>query len=295
MSRGMIAAPDTVRIIGGALDHPEGVCVGPDGTLYTGGEAGQVYRIPPGGEPEQYACTGGFLLGLALDAGGGLHACDASRRAVLHIGPDGAVTERSRGTPGRPLTSPNFPVFDAAGNLYVSDSGDYWDARGTGAIFVVRPDNTTELFHAGPFRFANGLAIDPAGAWLHVAQSTAGNVVRLPLGHPNGPVEITHMLPPHSVPDGLAFAADGRLVISCYRPDIVYLGSPGGLVEVLIEDHTAELLNRPANAALHGGFLYLSNLGGWHLSAVATDLRPAPLHRPACPSGSNHSLSTNAA
>jgi len=276
----MIATPETVRIIGGELDHPEGVCVGPDGTLYAGGEAGQVYRIAPGGEPEQYASTGGFLFGLALDGGGGLHACDAGRRAVLHVAPDGTVTERSRGTLDRPLSSPNFPVFDAAGNLYVSDSGDYW-GEGTGAVFVVRPGDTTELFHAGPFRFANGLAIDPSGEWLYVAQSTAANVVRVPLGRPDGPMEVTHALPEHSVPDGLAFAADGRLVICCYRPDIVYLGSTDGRVETLIEDHTSELLNRPTNAALHDGFLYLSNLGGWHLSAVAADLRPAVLHRPA--------------
>ena len=27
------------------LDHPEGACLAPDGRLYVGGEAGQVYRI----------------------------------------------------------------------------------------------------------------------------------------------------------------------------------------------------------------------------------------------------------
>ena len=27
------------------LDHPEGVTAGPDGTLYAGGEAGQIYRV----------------------------------------------------------------------------------------------------------------------------------------------------------------------------------------------------------------------------------------------------------
>ena len=32
------------------LDHPEGVTVGPDGLLYAGGEAGQVYRIGAGGK-----------------------------------------------------------------------------------------------------------------------------------------------------------------------------------------------------------------------------------------------------
>jgi sugar lactone lactonase YvrE len=178
---------------------------------------------------------------------------------------------------------PNSPAFDAAGNLYVSDSGDYWNPAGTGIVWVVRPDDKTEVFHAGPFRFANGLAVDPSGEWLYVVQSTAANVARIPLGAPNGPVEVTHQLPPHTVPDGLAFTDDGRLVIACYRPDIVYLGAADGRVDALIEDRTAELLMRPTNVALHAGKMYLANLGGWHISVVDMGLGAAPLPRPIVP------------
>ena len=35
------------------LDHPEGVAVARDGTLYAGGEAGQVYRISPDGKKSE--------------------------------------------------------------------------------------------------------------------------------------------------------------------------------------------------------------------------------------------------
>ena len=278
----MIATPENTTLIGG-LDHPECVCVGPDGTLYAGGEAGQVYVIPPGGEPRQIATTGGLLLGIALDGRGSLHVCDTKRKAVFRVDPDGTVTERSSGTPERPMTLPNYPAFDADGNLYVSDSGDYDDPIGTGIIFVLRPDGTPEVFHQGPFRFANGLAIDPTQTWLSVAQSTAANVVRIPLAEPNGPIEVTHTLPPDTVPDGLAFTDDGRLLIACYRPDVIYLGRPDGTNETLVEDLTAELLTRPANVALHDGHLYAANLGGWHLTKMATDLRPAPIHRPLLP------------
>ena len=245
-----------------------------------GGEAGQIYRIDPDGSQRQIASTGGFVLGVALDGDNNLYACDTKLRAVMRITSDGAVTRYSAGAPDRAFEVPNFAAFAGDGRLFVSDSGDYWNPAGTGCVFVIRPGGATSVFHAGPFRFANGLAIDPGGNWLYVAQSTASNVVRIPLGEPDGPVEVTHTLPPNSVPDGLAFAADGRLVISCYRPDIVYLGHLDGRVEVLIEDHTAELLNRPANAALHDGKLYLSNLGGWHISVIDTDLPALPLHRP---------------
>ena len=275
----MIATPESATRIGD-LDHPECVCVGSDGTLYAGGEAGQVYTVSPGGEVRQIATTDGLVLGVALDGNGALHVCDAGRQAVLRVDPNGTVTERSCGTSGHSMIWPNYGVFDAGGNLYVSDSGEYWHPEGTGRIFVIRPDGTTELFHPGPFRFANGLAIDPTQTWLSIAQSTAANVVRIPLARPNGPMEVTHVLPPHTVPDGLAYTDDGRLLIACYRPDVIYLGQADGAVEVLVEDLTATLLSRPANVALHGGSMYVANLGGRHLTRMETELRPAPVHLP---------------
>lgn len=271
----LLASPANVTSIGSGLDHPECVCVGPDGSVYAGGEGGQLYRIAPDGTQTLVANTGGFVLGLALDGKGRVHACDMGRKAVVRIDPDGKVTERAGG-----FEVPNYPVFDARGNLYVSDSGDYWHPAGTGKVYVIRPDNRKELLHAGPFRFANGLAIDPSNKWLYVAQSTAWNVVRVPLDKSNGAIETVFQLPDNRVVDGLAFADDGRLVITCYRPDEVYVGDPNGRVELLIEDRTHELLISPTNAALHGGKLYLANLGGWSVSVIDTDMKPAPLHRP---------------
>lgn len=34
-----------VETFADGLDHPEGVTLGPDGKIYAGGEAGQLYRI----------------------------------------------------------------------------------------------------------------------------------------------------------------------------------------------------------------------------------------------------------
>ncbi|MCJ8329703.1 MAG: SMP-30/gluconolactonase/LRE family protein [Lentisphaeria bacterium] len=277
----MILGPDDVEFLGDfKLDHPEGLCVADDGTVFCGGEAGQIYRIETDGTWKEFANTGGFILGMALDGQGNLHCCDMGLNSVVKIDMDGVVTDRAGGAPGDDFLVPNYPAFDAAGNLYVSSSGDYWDETGTGKIMRIAPDNTCDVFHDGPFRFTNGVAVDPASEYLYVIQSSIGNVVRIPLSEPNGEMEVIWDLPENVVPDGLAICDDGSMVISCYRPDIVYLGKPDGTVEVLVEDVTAELLMRPTNCALHDGKLYLANLGGWHICVLNTDLKAAPLHKP---------------
>ena len=66
------AAPRAVselRVLASGLDHPEGVAIGPDGSLYAGGEAGQIYRISPDGRTEQIAETGGSVQGVAVAGG----------------------------------------------------------------------------------------------------------------------------------------------------------------------------------------------------------------------------------
>jgi sugar lactone lactonase YvrE len=270
----MIIRRDDVSLHGEGLDHPECVAVDANGTLWAGGEGGQIYEIVPGGSQRQVAAVGGFVLGIALDGNGGIHACDYTRRVVWLIERDGMVTQRTSGAPKRPFVLPNYAVFDRDGNLYVSDSGDYWHPTGDGAILKISPSNETTVFHDGPFRFANGMAIDPRGNWLYVVQTTAADIVRVPIHEPNGPIEVTHRFPPGTVPDGIAFAADGRLVIACYKPDAIYVGFPDGRVELLYEDPTGELLNRPTNVALSDGRLYIANLGGWHLTSIPSDMMP---------------------
>jgi gluconolactonase len=274
----MQATPENVWLVGRGLDHPESVFVDPDGVVYCGGEAGQVYRIGLDGDQKQVGTTGGNLLGLVVDGQGRVHCCDYKQAAVFRVDPDGAVTCRSRGTSLRPLTLPNHPVFDAKGDLYVSDSGNYW--KPTGLIFVIHPNDKTEVFHAGPFHYPNGIAIDPSQRWLYVAQSPAWNIVRVPLDRPDAEIEEVFRLPDHTIPDGMWFAADGRLFVGCYRPDQVICGHPDGRVEVVIEDRTAELVIAPTNVFPHDGRLYIANLGGYHLTVIEYKVERGPVHMP---------------
>ncbi|MEM7537589.1 MAG: hypothetical protein AAF639_35795, partial [Chloroflexota bacterium] len=128
------------------LDHPEGVAWGPDGYVYAGGEAGQIYRVNlDDGSFTEIANTGGFVLGLCLDGAGNIYACDHVKHCVYQITPAGHVSVYSSGAPDRPMLTPNYPVFDAEGNLYVSDSGE-WD-QANGCLFRVKPGGDTEVIH----------------------------------------------------------------------------------------------------------------------------------------------------
>ena len=75
-----------VSVLVDGLDHPEGIAWGLDGYAYAGGEAGQLYRIDiEKREAVQLADTGGFVLGLALDANHNIYACDTGNSAVMKI------------------------------------------------------------------------------------------------------------------------------------------------------------------------------------------------------------------
>jgi sugar lactone lactonase YvrE len=97
------------------------------------------------------------------------------------------------------------PVFDRAGNLYVTYSG----TRGQEvpvSIFKVRPNGTRETFSSGIVN-ATSMAIDPEGR-LYVSSRFEGTVYRV---HEDGTLE--PFASDLGVACGLAFAPDGTLFV----------------------------------------------------------------------------------
>jgi gluconolactonase len=273
----------TVTTVVDGLDHPEGVAWGPDGHLYAGGEAGQIYKIDvEAGTVDQIATTGGFVLGLAIDRDNNVYACDSELRAVVRVTPEGAVSEYSSGSQERPMQTPNYPVFDRYGNLYVSDSGSW--PEGGGCIFRVSPDGKTEVWSTEVARFANGLALSPDGGILYVVESTLPGVSRIPLNEDGSAGQAEPVVElPGTVPDGIAFDVEGRLFISCYRPDRIYTFDPDAGLQILAEDPLGTALAAPTNIAFGRGdlsTLFIASLGRWHISQFTTKVPGAPLNYP---------------
>lgn len=256
------------------LDHPEGLAVARDGGIWCGGEQGQIYRLDPeAGRLEQVASTGGFCLGMAFGTDRQLYVCDLGHQAVLRVDPlSGAIEPFVTGTTERRLKVPNFPAFGPDGRLYVSDSNGMHDP-GPG-IYRFDPEGHGELWHAGPFDFANGLALAADGRTLYVAETFAQRILRIPIdGHGRpAPAQLLATLP-GVLPDGLALATNGTLYVACYEPSQVLAVQPDGAVQVVLADPEAHLLCHPTNIAFRGTSLVAANLGRWHLTVLDVGAR----------------------
>lgn len=251
------------------LDHPEGVAVHRDGSVWCGGERGQIFRIEADGSSmEQIASTDGFCLGMAFDAEDNLFVCDLAHAAVFRLDARSGALERfADGADGRSFRIPNFPAFDGEGRLYVSDSHAF---KGPGpGVFRFSADGSGELWYDEPVNFANGLALPPDRLHVYVAETFGNAVFRVPVGQDGsaGDREDVAELP-GVLPDGLAFDAEGNLYVGCYEPSQVLRVGPGGAVECLVRDEEAHLLCHPTNLAFRGSTLFTSNLGRWHITAV---------------------------
>jgi len=236
---------------------------------------------PPKFELRQLANTGGYLGGVAVDADHNVYVCNATQRAVQKVDQKGGVFVYCDKAPDGPLVLPNYGSFDAAGNYYFSDSGDYW--KPSGRLIRVTQNGKVESLIGGNWHFANGLAISPKDGSLFMIESTAADILRVPIerdataGKPEIYVQLQG-----TVPDGLAFSASGNLYCSCYYPNRIYIIYPDQNTELLIEDSTGEVLNQPTNVAFEPGGtrLFFANLGGAHVGAFDVGEKGMPLFYP---------------
>jgi gluconolactonase len=257
------------------LDHPEDVAIAPDGTLYAGGEAGQLYHVDPATDSVvELAQTGGFVLGVTLGPNGDLYACDFQRHAVFRLPLDGQAADGElntvvSGSKDVPPWHPNYCVFDEAGRLYVSDSGDRSEMANAGGCIYVRDRGgddrvLTEVCSA----FPNGLVLSPDGSVLYVAESGTHNVWALQLDD-GQVVDASVLTDEMGLIDGLAVDSAGRLYGASIGDNAIYRFE-NGTVDVYATDPTGLTLGNPTNVAIDEDrdVLYVANLALWHITML---------------------------
>ncbi len=214
------------RIITG-LKQPESVAIGAGGTVYVS-ETGEYEKANDGyisilenGKLKRFA--GG------LDDPHGIKWY----RDHLFVADNMGIIWRidSRGQPERFVDATDFPrkitnfndlEIDAAGNLYISDSGD-WEGRG-GAIYRVGQDKkiSVVLTDEDDWRLVspNGLLMDGPNKLL-VVDYTTGILFRVDLKGESKTME--RLAPGFGAADGLVRDAKGRLIISSFSTHKLYV------------------------------------------------------------------------
>ncbi len=274
----------TLTNLGHTLDHPEAVAWGPDGRVYAGGEEGQLYRFGLGDRSvDQFArIEGGFILGMAHDADCNTYACVDRLAGIYRITPRGEVSLYARGNAAQNMRIPNYPAFDDAGNLFVSDSGDF-GAR-NGWIWRIRPGGQAEIWDRSASGFTNGLCLSADGRALYVVESSPPLISRLEI-RPDGSAGERKVVVelPRQVPDGVALDRNGDLYIAMYNPNIIYRHTAKGELVTLYDDWEQLNLVAPTNIAFGGpglSTLIIASLCGWAVNTAPMAVPGLPLRYP---------------
>jgi gluconolactonase len=214
------------------------------------------------GSVSAYARTGGSPWGAVLGGDGAIYVTQGGKvpgsgeysapSGIQRVRPDGTTELLFAQVAGYQLYGPNDLAFGPDGRLWFTDSGSEqdlrFDVRSPGRLFAVGPSGTGEMLLELPEVVPNGIAFD-ARQRLYWTESGARRIQRLQDGKP-----VTFcQLPDSHVPDGMAFAADGRLFVATTISEGVTVISPDGAV--LGEIHLGE---HATNCIFDGPDLYVT-------------------------------------
>jgi gluconolactonase len=250
-------------LLASGLGFPEGPAVMGDGRLVLcDGNTGELLAYADG-RVSTYAHTGGSPWGTVLGTDGAIYVTQGGNvpgsgdtsavSGIQRVSPDGTVELLFSEVAGHELYGPNDLAFGPDGRLYFTESGseqDFrFDVRSPGRLFAVDASGAGEMLLERPGVYPNGIAFD-AGRGLYWTESMAHRVCRL---RDDGEPETFCQLSDGHVPDGMAFAADGRLFAATTISGGVTVISPDG--EVLSEIPLGE---HATNCIFDGSVLYVT-------------------------------------
>ena len=250
-------------LLASGLGFPEGPAVMGDGRIVLcDGNTGELLAYQHE-KISTYARTGGSPWGTVLGTDGAIYVTQGGNvpgsgdtsavSGIQRAHPDGSVELLFSELAGYPLYGPNDLAFGPDGRLYFTESGsetDFrFDVRSPGRLFAIPFGGVGEMLFELPGVYPNGIAFDSGGR-LYWTESMAHRVRRLGDG---GDPETFCQLSDGHVPDGMAFAADGRLFVATTISGGVTVISPEGavLTEINLGEHAT-------NCIFDGSVLYVT-------------------------------------
>jgi gluconolactonase len=240
-------------LLASKLGFPEGPVVMPHGAIvFCDGNTSEL-RSWKDGELGRFAHTGGSPWGAVLGSDGAVYVTQGGNvpgaedqsavPGIQRVQPDGTVELLSANIAGYTLAGPNDLAFGPDGRLWFTDSGTEEDPRADeptpGRLFVLDASGDGEFLMERPKVYPNGIAFD-ARQRLYWTESMAHRVCRLD----DGEATTFSQLSDGHVPDGMAFAADGRLFVCTTISGGVTVLSPDGevLEEIALGEHATNCI-----------------------------------------------------
>lgn len=282
-----------LKVLARDLKFPEGPVVLDDGTILVVEIAGGcISAIAPSGRVSTFAETGDGPNGLAVGPDGSLYVCNNGGNVYLpgsigSMGPSqgykGGYIQRVSHSglseivhthcQGRMISSPNDIVFDRSGGYYFTDLGKRMpDFRYHGGVYYSPPDHSRLIEVIYPMLTPNGIGLSPDEDILYVADTETARLLAYDIASPGvvrkeqvdavGNGRMLCELPGTQRFDSLAVDDAGNITVATLVSGYLTVVSPSG--EIL--DRIKTPGTYPTNVCFGGpdlrtAFVTLSDLG----------------------------------
>lgn len=280
LGAGLTVDPGTATGVGGGLNSPEGVAVDMAGDVFIADPgANAVDEFTPGSTTAVSIGTGlSAPAGVAVDAAGDVLIADTGNDRIVEVpvvsgtlSNSAQIVAVSGKIAGSALSSPEGVSVDAAGNLYIADTGN-------NRVVLVPWNGSFETSAAmeigSGFKAPEAVEADDSGN-VYIADSGNGKVERVPWPVSLGQVQL--IAASLSGPSALALDASGSLyVVNAGNQQILRIpNESGSLVQNDAVDVTAGI-QAPWGLAMDGaGDLYVTdntNAAAWEVTRTSTTL-----------------------
>ncbi len=214
-----------------AQGFPEGPCFDSAGNLFwVNCGSGQISKLSTEGELSCFVDTGAVPQAGNFASNGDMYVCEAGLHEIITVHPDASWEVLAAECDGVPFRSPNDLVVDPDDNIYFTDPGGSNPDNPIGTVHFVARDGEAAKLDDG-LEFPNGIAMTADAQTLSVIETYPRCVWNYDIVKP-GVVAEKRMLwqdeREESLPDGMAYDAEGNLWVAAFRTGTIAVVSPQG-------------------------------------------------------------------